>query len=522
MRKIPSTMSTQHPDNVTLPPWVDEEIIAGEAEVHETYLAYEELRCEEQMWDWEGKDVDPNIVRKLLVNHPDFFKDNILGRDVFLTYRVPNPSVEVAEKKVLIEALESIPRCYDVAESFYGKKVCPPIFEVIVPFTTSHLELLRAASCYSKIIVGKEKMKLCEIEDVSVEDWVGGFKPKRVEMIPLIEDMESLSNIDQILIKYIKQSKPNYLRVFLARSDPALNYGLTPAVLLAKLALSKIRAVSEHHEVEVFPIIGTGSLPFRGHLMPDNINNFLREYAGVRTVTIQSALKYDFDRSMVERTVEKLKRELRKKDANEMSDEEEREIKSIIKTFTVNYQRKIESLSAVINHIAQYVPKRRARKLHIGLFGYSREVGTTQLPRAIKFTAAMYSLGIPPELVGVSALSNLSERQWELLEEYYINWKNDLKSASEFLCWQNLNYLMGEKEIVEEVTKKFGLGKVIPEIMEDLELLEQVTGISLGPRNLDHRKHENVVNNILISLAKDPEEATRYIVEAGRIRHSLG
>lgn len=522
MRKTPSTMSTQHPDNVTLPPWVMEEIIAGEAEVHETYFAYNELGCEEQMWDWEGKDVDPNIVRKLLVSHPDFFKEHILGRDVFLTYRVPNPSVEVAEKKILIEALESIPRCYDVAERFYGEKALPPIFEVIVPFTTSHLELLRVESCYSKIIVGKEKMKLCEIEDVSVEDWVGGFKPKRVEIIPLIEDMESLSNIDQILIKYIKQSKPKFLRVFLARSDPALNYGLVPAVLLAKLALSKMRAVSEHCAVKVFPIIGTGSLPFRGHLMPDNIDNFLREYAGVRTVTIQSALKYDFDINTVEKTVERLNKELRKRDAKEMSDEEEREIRSIIKTFTLNYQQKIEKLSALINHIAKYVPSRRARKLHIGLFGYSREVGTTRLPRAIEFTAAMYSLGLPPELIGASALANLSEKEWELLEEYYINWKKDLEFASEFLCWQNLNYLMGEKEIVEEVTKRFGLGDLIPEIMKDLELLEQVTGISLGPRSLDHRKHENTVNNILISLAKDPKEATRYIIEAARIRHSLG
>jgi len=33
MRKIPSTMSTQHPDNVTLPSWVNGDIIAGEDEV---------------------------------------------------------------------------------------------------------------------------------------------------------------------------------------------------------------------------------------------------------------------------------------------------------------------------------------------------------------------------------------------------------------------------------------------------------------------------------------------------------
>jgi len=515
-------MSTQHPDNVTLPSWVREEVIAGEDEVYETYFAYQELKCGEQMWDWEGKDVDPNIVRKLLANYPEFFKTHILGKDVFLTYRVPNPSVETTERKVLIEALESIPRCYDVAESFYGNKLCPPIFEVIIPFTTSHLELLRTLSCYSKIIVGKEKMKLCKNDDMSVEDWVGSFKPKKIEIIPLIEDKESLSNIDKILTEYIKQSNPNYLRVFLARSDPALNYGLIPAVLLIKIALSKMNTVSKNYGIEIFPIIGTGSLPFRGHLTPYNINNFLLEYAGVKTVTIQSALKYDFDKNTTKKTINKLNRALQKTNAKTMSGEDEKIIGKLVKTFTENYQQKIEKLSVIINYVAQLIPKRRTRKLHIGLFGYSREIGRTKLPRAIKFTAVMYSLGIPPELVGASAFAELSEREWHLLEEYYVNWKNDLKIASEFLCWQNLNYLIGEKEVVDKVTKKFRLKEVIPEIMKDLELLEQITGISMGPKNLDHRKHENITNNILISLAREHSEVTRYIVEAAKIRCSLG
>jgi len=515
-------MSTQHPDNVLFPSWANEEVIAGEDEVYETYYAYQELKCEEQMWDWEGKDVDPNIVRKLLATHPDFFQEHILGKDIFLTYRIPNPSVEKTEKKVLMEALESIPRCYDVAESFYGNKLSSPIFEVIVPFTTSHLELLRITSCYSKIIVGKEKMKLSEIEDMSVEDWVGSFKPKKIELVPLIEDKESLFNIDQILTMYIRASKLNYLRVFLARSDPALNYGLIPAVLLVKLALSKIRKLSENSGVEIFPIVGTGSLPFRGHLTPDNIDNFLLEYAGFKTVTIQSALKYDFDKKETQKTIEKLNKALQEKNAKTMTEEEEKEIERIVNTFTKNYQEKIEKLSAIINYVARFVPKRRARKLHIGLFGYSRQVGKTQLPRAIEFTAAMYSLGIPPELIGASALTKLSEREWRLLREHYVNWKNDIKFASEFLCWQNLNYLMGEKEIFDKLTKKFKLHETIPGIMKDLEFLEQTLGINLGPKNLNHRKHENIANNILISLAREPMEATRHIVEAARIRHSLG
>ena len=515
-------MSTQHPDNATLPSWVRGEIIGGEDEVYETYFAYHELECGEQMWDWEGKDVDPNIVRKLLANYPDFFKEHVLGEDIFLTYRVPNPSVEATEKKVLIEALESIPRCYDVAESFYGSRLSPPIFEVIIPFTTSHLELLRAESCYSKIIVGKEKMKICDADDVSVEEWVGSFKPKQIEIVPLIEDQKSLSNIDMILANYIKQSKPNHLRVFLARSDPALNYGLIPAVLLIKLALSKMQTVSENSGVEMSPLIGTGSLPFRGHLMPENIDRFLQEYAGVRTATVQSALKYDFGKDATKRTINRLNKGLQKRNAKTMTGQEGKILEEIVKTFTDSYQERIEKLSAIINRVAQFIPRRRTRKLHIGLFGYSRRVGRTQLPRAIEFTAAMYSLGIPPELVGASAFADLSERAWQLLEEHYINWKNDLKSASEFLCWQNLNYMMGEKEIVDKVTKKYRLKGVIPEIMKDLELLEHMTGIKAGPKSLDHRKHENITNNILISLAKKPSDTTRYIVEAARTRHSLG
>jgi len=61
-------MSTQHPDNVSPPPWTHDEILSGDAEVEETYFAFSELGCKEQMWDWEGKDADPNVVRKLLIN----------------------------------------------------------------------------------------------------------------------------------------------------------------------------------------------------------------------------------------------------------------------------------------------------------------------------------------------------------------------------------------------------------------------------------------------------------------------
>ena len=46
--------------------------------------------------------------------------------------------------------------------------------------------------------------------------------------------------------------------------------------------------------------------------------------------------------------------------------------------------------------------------MHVGLFGYGRSlggVGGVTLPRAIGFTASLYSIGVPPELLGLGSLS---------------------------------------------------------------------------------------------------------------------
>ncbi|MEM3856768.1 MAG: phosphoenolpyruvate carboxylase, partial [Saccharolobus sp.] len=121
MRLIPRTMSTQHPDNARVPDWARSEIIEGEDEVREAFLAYSSYGVQEVMWDAEGKDVDTHVVRKLLSNYPEFFKEHILGKDLFLTYRLPNPKIEGADRKVFAETMESIPITYDLAEKFYCK-----------------------------------------------------------------------------------------------------------------------------------------------------------------------------------------------------------------------------------------------------------------------------------------------------------------------------------------------------------------------------------------------------------------
>src|SRR3989344_4367882 len=140
--KVSSVLSTQHPDNARNPFFVNNSGIEGEDEIKEAFYAFSHLCCREQLWDYEGKEVDNFVVKKLLTNYEPYFRSHKLGKDIFLTLRVPNPDIEKNEAKVLLETLESIPRNFDSARVFYKEDI-PPIFEVAVPMTKDHKVLLR-------------------------------------------------------------------------------------------------------------------------------------------------------------------------------------------------------------------------------------------------------------------------------------------------------------------------------------------------------------------------------------------
>ncbi len=292
MRKIPKVMSTQHPDNVALPFFAETSDMSGEDEIQEAYYAFSHLGCDEQMWDSEGKEVDDFVVKKLITRYPYYFKKKRLGEEIFLTLRIPNPSVEREEAKILVEALESIPRSMDAVKIFYGNTPPPPIFEVILPMTTSAEELNRVYYFYKNFISGKQYQAIYS-GDITVAEWVGEFLPEKINVIPLFEDVISMLKVDEILKEYLKDKEESYLRIFLARSDPALNYGLISAVLANKIALKKLVKLSENLEKDLYPILGAGSPPFRGNLSPYTVDYVLSEYPYVETFTIQSTFKYD-------------------------------------------------------------------------------------------------------------------------------------------------------------------------------------------------------------------------------------
>ncbi|HHW16970.1 MAG TPA: phosphoenolpyruvate carboxylase [Methanothermobacter sp.] len=463
---IPRCMSTQHPDNVNPPFFASSPLLSGEDEIKEAYYVFSHLGCDEQMWDCEGKEVDNYVVKKLLANYKSFFQENILGEDYRLTLRVPNPTIEREEAKILLETLESIPRSYDTATLFYGMEVAP-VFEVILPMTSSSTSLNRIYNYYKKFVVEKQNFSL---GDVTIKEWIGEFKPQSINVIPLFEDYDGMLSAANITREYLDGKNIHHQRVFLARSDPAMNYGMISAIILNKIALQNFEELEKETGIRIYPIIGMGSAPFRGNLKPSNVDNVIKEYPNTYTFTLQSSFKYDHPPREVIRAVDKLKSKKPGK-AHEIEAEVALEI---MQKYCREYRRQVLKLADTINQVAKYVPKRRKRKLHIGLFGYSRSIGKVSLPRAITFTAALYSIGVPPEILGFNALS---DKDIEHLHEIYINLEKDMLDALRYmnpdspyledeLHWkvkehfQDIEYDIKHKKLVDDINKSLSLGQI--------------------------------------------------------------
>ncbi len=483
---IPKCMSTQHPDNVNTPFFSEESELSGEDEIQEAYYVFSHLSCDEQMWDCEGKEVDNYVVKKLITKYPSFFTAKRLGRDIFLTLRVPNPSVEIVEAKILLETLESIPRSFDAAKMFF-KDDLPPIFEVILPMVTSAKSINRIYRYYVNFVVDKQHMPVSN-SDITIAEWVGGFKPEKINVIPLFEDMKRLIDCDNILREYLSDKDFDYQRVFLARSDPAMNYGLISAVILNKLALLNLQSLSEELKLPIYPIIGVGSPPFRGNLNPLNVDNVIAEYPSVQTFTIQSAFKYDYPPDQVIQGVRKIK----EKQIKPTKSFDSVKALSLISKYFREYHKQIQRLADLINKVSHFIPNRRKRKLHIGLFGYSRSVGGIKLPRAIPFTAALYSIGLPPELL---AINSLDDKDLEFVEEVYVNFRSDLKEA--------LKYYNPDSPFIPDE-----LRPCLKAFLSDVQICEE------------HKRITDQINK-LVSNNKT-EGLKEYILQAASLRRFLG
>ena len=340
------------------------------------------------------------------------------------------------------------------------------------------------------MVVGQEDQTA--LDGQSVKDWVGEFYPKSIRVIPLIEDMDHLFYCDRIVEEYLQDRDLPYQRVFLARSDPALNYGMVAAELILKVGLFRLHNLEVKLGLPLYPIIGAGSAPFRGHLGPTNVERSLAEYPSAQTFTVQSAFKYDYDRDTVREGIAKI---LAHKRAEPVFIDQDR-AKEIIDNSTEEYQARVRDLTDVITTVSAHVPRRRERKMHVGLFGYGRTlggVGGGTLPRAIGFAASLYSVGVPPELLGLACLS---ESDLGFIREVYPNMDEDLRAALRFTNERNVRELLGEPYM-----------SVVGQYTDELD-----------------RVHEGLTSAIWASVGNE-DVATHtfhFVEEAAYLRHFLG
>lgn len=493
-------MATQHPDNATKPFWHHQAFVSAAAEIKECFLCFSELGIDEYNWDWEGKFVDEAVVDRLLHKYISAFREHHIGKDKFLTFRIPNPKVEKQFR--LARAFMVAITSSQLAQSLGFEN--PPIFEMILPLTETAEEIIDIQEAFKELI-GLEHRLLKMEESI-----------QHIELIPLFEQVNKIMQSGEIITQYIKLHKkrfnryPQYIRPYCARSDPALNSGLIPTILALKVALTEYSKVQEKTGIPLYPMLGTGSLPFRGGLTPESLNESLEEYAGVSTLTIQSAFRYDYKKSDVKKAIQRIKEELPKRRAKILDEREIHMIRTAIPGFESAYRSSIEKIAPLINILADKVIKRRERLLHIGLFGYSRGIGKVTLPRAIPFTASLYSMGIPPELIGTGRGIKTAKKKgiWDTVSKSYIHLKSDIQKAGFYL----------NKENIERLGKKPSGTK---DIKNDILEIEKEFGIELGPKNASHLEHYSLTSKIYEKF-EEGKDVSQLITYGGILRKSLG
>lgn len=502
MRIIPATMATQHPDNA-MPPFWDGKLgafIAAHREVQEALVCFKELGAGEYMWDWEGKHADSAVIDRMLSEYYDYFSISNLGKDKFLTFRIPNIWQEKGYN--LLQVMSVILSSEDFARDLKFRN--RPLFEVILPMTERAQQVLHMQKLFERLANFKNK------------DFTPYNPPNHtyLEMIPLVESVQSQLHVKPLLKEYLRLHqkhfghRPPYLRVFLACSDSALSSGFLAGLLGNKLGLARLHEFSAQNDLPVFPILGSGGLRFRGGLAPNTTDRFMQEFPGVRTVTVQSSFRYDHPKSKVKAAIAHLESELPKIKPITITATSQKRLVGICSSASELYKQTLDSLIADMKPFFDAVPKRRERRQHIGLLAYSRALGKKSLPRAITFTAGFYSVGVPPEFIGSGrTLQSLSATDFQQLQDIYPSLKADFQAVGRFLNRQNLQQLSKQNPAWLQIE-------------EDVEALEKLLNIKFQPHTSDQLAHQRLSSMLL--LAGSTPERSELITKMATLRRSLG
>lgn len=438
--KFPKVMCTQHPDTVS-------RYISTQEEPGEAVEAVMEYGCDEYMPDYEGKTTpyhqNVQIISKFLEE-----TDLIPGIDIFITPRAPSAVQENRFRQLMV--------MMSVAEANYNgheHSGIQAISELVHPMTSSIQEIVES------------QQHMIDVTELAKKEF--HFEMVAPRIIPLIEDVPGLLDaktiIDNTILSYKEQlgEMPETYRVFMGKSDSALTFGHVASTLSCKYAIRDLHELQEVIDTDIGIIFGAGALPFRGHVTLENADNFFNEFRGIHTVTLQSGLRYDHEKGDAKEFVRRANDKLAKS-PDRFSDDEKEELINIIGIFGTHYNKAIGQLSETINCIADFLPQQRDRLMRGGSTGYARDVPDVtgisclcrhdiskeltasmsknlNMPRAIKFTGALYSIGLPPEIIGTGlGLADVNAKLGEdaherLLTRYFPTLRHDLAFAFGFL-----------------------------------------------------------------------------------------
>jgi phosphoenolpyruvate carboxylase len=263
--------------------------------------------------------------------------------------------------------------------------------------------------------------------------------------------------------------------------------------LLLNIALQRLDVLEKKARIPIYPILGVGSAPFRGNFTPLKAKDMVKGYQSCQTFTVQSAFKYDWPSDIVAEAIKEINSASR---GSPLRVDEEKALILIEKT-VAGYQRQVPEIAYWVNYLSPFLPQRRLRKLHIGLFGYARNSGKTHLPRAIPFCAALYSIGLPPELLGLHCLDE--QDLYDIGELYPSpNFEEDLKDSLSFY-------------------NPRGLCLLKPDIRKQIE---KAAAIVRFEPDLAHRELTSQIIDCLENAQTD--DIAQLILEAAKVRKFLG
>jgi len=526
-------MMTQHPDSAS-------RYVSVRDEPREAIDALTPqpigLGLEEVMVDYEGKLTPYHQTAEIALGLLE--RGLVPGRDVLVTPRIPSATKETVFHQ-LMALMSVIESNYQLSQS--GSEGV--IREVIVPMVESASELVDV------------RRRVQDVVELGHKEFGISRDPNAIQVIPLIEEVPELLSASHFLGEYFDRTADSgyeipYLRVMLGRSDSAMVYGMVPSVLAVKIAISDCCALGRERDVPVYPVFGGGALPFRGHVSLENFERLTTDFAGIRTVTVQSGLRYDCGNEAARQVALKAAEELPGMPPLAYSSEQRDELTALIGVFTQPYLKSFNALLPTVIALSELMPRQRDRLARKSAVGYARaaahpeklsvEISDSKiaaaiaaikpaaarnLPRAISFTGALYSIGLPPEFIGTGrglaeVVDLYGQEGLSRLLQFYPGMRIDLARAGRYA-----NLETAANHLPESLRAA---------IATDFDLVSTHLGIEIGPVTADDRRYHvllETVQPLLRQLASNEEWGgetadldlvTEWISRLGRLRGSLG